>query len=94
MLQVFHVNVAKIDRDVIYVASVSEASCKCLFKMFHLFSDLYLQAFWIWLSHMFHACCKSMLQWFQLFQSYVAVSAFILQVASFFIWMHMFYTHV
>jgi hypothetical protein len=34
---VFHVDVAKIDRDVVYVASVSEACCKHLFKMFHLF---------------------------------------------------------
>jgi hypothetical protein len=50
------VNIAKIDRDVIYVASVSEASCKCLFKIFHLFSDVYLQAFWILLLHMFHTC--------------------------------------
>jgi hypothetical protein len=32
--------------------------------------------------HMFHTCCKSMFQWFQLFQSFVAVSVFMLQVAS------------
>jgi hypothetical protein len=37
MLQVFHVDIAKVDRDVAYVASVSEAYYKCLFKMFHLF---------------------------------------------------------
>jgi hypothetical protein len=34
---VFHMNVAKVDWDVVYVASVSEACCKRLFKMFHLF---------------------------------------------------------
>ena len=32
----FHMDVAKVDRDVAYVASVSEACCKRLFKMFHL----------------------------------------------------------
>ena len=37
MLQKFHMDVAKVDRDVAYVASVSEACCKSLFKMFHLF---------------------------------------------------------
>jgi hypothetical protein len=37
MLQVFHVDITKVDRDVAYVASVSEACCKHLFKMFHLF---------------------------------------------------------
>jgi hypothetical protein len=41
MLQVFHMDLSKLDRDVSYVASVSEACCKSLFKMFHLF----LQAF-------------------------------------------------
>jgi hypothetical protein len=37
MLQVFHMDAAKVDRDFAYVASVSEACCKRLFKMFHLF---------------------------------------------------------
>ena len=36
-LQVFYADVAKVDRDVAYVASVLEACCKSLFKMFHLF---------------------------------------------------------
>ena len=31
---------------------------------------------------MFHTCCKTMFQWFHLFQSYVVVSVFMLQVAS------------
>jgi hypothetical protein len=40
MFQIFHMDVAKVDQDVTHVASVSEACCKCLFKMFHLFSDV------------------------------------------------------
>jgi hypothetical protein len=32
--------------------------------------------------HIFLTCCKSMFQWFQLFQSYVAVSVIMLHVAS------------
>jgi hypothetical protein len=51
-------------------------------KCFICFSDLCLQAFLIWLLHMFHTYCKSMSQWFQLCQSYVAVTVFMLQVAS------------
>ena len=74
--------VAKIDQDIAYVASISEAFYKRLFKIFQLFSDVYLQVFFIWSLHMFHTCCKSMFQWFQLFQCYVAVSVFMLQVAS------------
>jgi hypothetical protein len=41
MLQVFHLDVAKLDRDVLYVASVSEACCKSLFKIFHLFLHVF-----------------------------------------------------
>ena len=37
MLQVFHMDVAKVDHDVAYAASVLEACCKQLFKVFHLF---------------------------------------------------------
>jgi len=36
-LQVFYMDVTKVDRDAAYVASVSEACYKCLLKMFYLF---------------------------------------------------------
>jgi hypothetical protein len=78
MLQVFHVDVPKVDLDASYVASLLDACCKRLFKMFHLFSNVCLQAFFIWMFHMFHTCYKSMFQWFQLFQSYVEASVFML----------------
>jgi hypothetical protein len=52
MSQVFHMNVAKVDRDVAkvdrdvaYVASVSEVCCKGLFKMFYLFQTYVASAF-------------------------------------------------
>jgi hypothetical protein len=67
----FHVDVAKVDQN---VTSVSETCCKHLFKTFHLFSDICMQAFFDWMLHMFHTCWKSMFQWSRLFQSYVAVS--------------------
>jgi hypothetical protein len=74
MFQIFHMDVAKVDRDVTHVASVSEACCKCLFKMFHLFQT-YVASVLIWMLYMFsHICCKSIFQMFQLFYSYVAVS--------------------
>jgi hypothetical protein len=46
---VFHVDVAKVDRDVAYVAMVIHVCCKRLFQMFHLF----VANVFIWMSHMF-----------------------------------------
>jgi hypothetical protein len=66
---------------VAYVANVSEAYCKCLFKMFHLFSDVCCNRFWYDVAYVSHICCNSMFLMFELFQFYVA-TAFILQVAS------------
>jgi hypothetical protein len=43
MLQVFHTVVAKVDRDVAYVAMVVHVCCKSLSPMFHLFSKRMLQ---------------------------------------------------
>ena len=37
----FYVDIAKVDQDVAYVASVLEACCKRLFKMFHLFLSVF-----------------------------------------------------
>ena len=82
MLQVFHMDIAKVDRDVAYVASVSEACCKCLFKMFYLFQTYVASAFYLHVAHVSHLCCKSTFEMFQLFQSYVAISVFMLQFAS------------
>jgi hypothetical protein len=76
MLQVFHMDVAKVDRDLAYVASVSEACCKHLFKVFHLF-QMYAADVLIWMLHRFQqyvarVCSKC----FSCFISYVAVSIF------------------
>jgi hypothetical protein len=73
MLQVFRMDVAKIDRDVAYVASVLEVCCKLLFKMFHLFHT--------YVATVLSRCCicctgythvASMLQMFHLFQASVS----------------------
>ena len=37
MLQGFRMDVAKVDRDIAYVAVVAHVYCKCLFPMLHLF---------------------------------------------------------
>jgi hypothetical protein len=42
MLQVFYVDVAKVDRHVAYVAMAIHVCCKRLFKMFHLFFLTYV----------------------------------------------------
>jgi hypothetical protein len=42
MLQVFHMNVVKIDRDVAHVAMVVHVCCKRPFQMFHLLFHMYV----------------------------------------------------
>jgi hypothetical protein len=42
MLQVFHADVVKVDRDVAYVAMIIHVCCKCMFPMFHLFFQTYV----------------------------------------------------
>ena len=61
MLQVFQMDVAKIDQDVAYVAMVVHLCCKGLLPMFHL-------CFWgvcykcvIWMLHMFYTYVASVL---------------------------------
>ena len=85
MLQVFHMDVAEVERDVAYVAKYSrgmlqvvEACCKCLFKMFYLFRTYVASVFYLDVTYVSHICCKSMFKMFQLFQSYIAISAFML----------------
>ena len=68
MLQVFHVDVAKVDRDVAHVAMVVHVCCKLLFPMFNLcFLQTYVTSVFIWMMHMFNA----MLQMFYLDVAYV-----------------------
>ena len=73
-----HLDVAKVDQDVAYfayVASVSDKCCKRLFKMFHLFRTYVCKRFDLDDAYVSHICCTGM---FQMFQSYVAVSVFML----------------
>jgi hypothetical protein len=37
MLQVFHLDVAKVDMDVAYVSIATQVCCKCMLQMFQLF---------------------------------------------------------
>jgi hypothetical protein len=57
MLHVFHLDVAKVDRDVAHVAIAIRICCKCMFQMFQLFRE---------------ACCKCVYQMFQLFHLNIA----------------------
>jgi hypothetical protein len=53
MLQVFYMDVAKVDLDVAYVAVALHVCCPRLFQLFHLFFDVCCKCF-IWMLHMFH----------------------------------------
>jgi hypothetical protein len=50
--------------------------------MFHLFLDVYCNRSDLDVSYVSHKCCNNMFQMFRLFQSYVAASCSMLQVAS------------
>jgi hypothetical protein len=58
MLLIFHMDVAKVDSNVAYVAMVVHVCCKLLFPMFHLFFQTYVASLFIWMLHMFdtYAC--------------------------------------
>jgi hypothetical protein len=57
MLQLFNVDVVKVDRDVAYVTMVVHVYCKGLFLMFHLFFDV---------------CCKCVLSEYCIYFTHVA----------------------
>jgi hypothetical protein len=61
MLQVFHSDVTKVDRNVAYVAMVVHVCCKLLFLIFHLFFQTYVANVFIWVLHMFHTYVASVL---------------------------------
>jgi hypothetical protein len=80
---VFHMDVVKVDRDVVYVAMVVHLCCKLLFSMFHLFFQTYVASVLIWMLHMFRAyvvCvlfgCYVCLQWFQVFFASISDTCF------------------
>jgi hypothetical protein len=60
MLQEFHADVVKVDRDVAYVAIV-DICCKLLFQTFHLFFQTYVTNVFILMLHMFDTYVASVL---------------------------------
>jgi len=48
MLEVFYIDVVKVDRDVVHVAMTIHVCFKCMFQMFDLFSDVCCKCF-IWM---------------------------------------------
>jgi hypothetical protein len=60
--QVFHADIAKVDRDAAYVTIIVHVCCKCLFPMFHLFfSDVCCKCIYLDVAYVSHICCKSIL---------------------------------
>ena len=95
ILQVFHMDVAKIYRDVAHVAIVVHVCCKHLFQMLHLLFQTYVA------SGLFGCCIcfTHMLQEYVRNVSAVLVlccnKCFNVASCKYFIWMlHMFHTHV
>ena len=57
----FHMDVAKVDRDICICAMVVHISCKLIFPMFHLFFHTYIASVFIWILHMFRTYVASVL---------------------------------
>jgi hypothetical protein len=66
MLQVFYINVVKVDRDVAHVAMMFLSVCP---KCFSSVLDVCCKCF-IWMLHI-HACCKHIFQVFHVSHTYV-----------------------
>ena len=61
MLQLNHMDIAKVDRgNVAHVTSVSKTCCKHLFKMFHLFLDEVANVSNLDILYVSHKCCNNM----------------------------------
>jgi hypothetical protein len=60
---VFHMDVAKIDRDVAYVSMIVHVCFKLLFPMFHLFFKMYVASMFIWMLGMLHTYIASVFIW-------------------------------
>jgi hypothetical protein len=58
MFEVFHMDVAKVDQDVVYVSIVVHICCKLVF---HLFFQTYVTSVFIWMLYMFHTYVVSVL---------------------------------
>jgi hypothetical protein len=54
MLQVFHTNIANIDRNIAYVVMVIHICCKRISAIFHQFFQTYVASVFISMLHMFH----------------------------------------
>jgi hypothetical protein len=80
---VFHVDVVKIYRDVAHVANGCARTLQASVpNVSSAFSDECCKCAYSDATYVSYICCKSMFEMFQLFQSCVTVSVFMLQVAS------------
>ena len=66
MFRLFRTDVAKVDRDVAYVAIISEACCKRMFRVFQMNVSsvcfrTHVASVFIWILHTFHIYVASVL---------------------------------
>jgi hypothetical protein len=83
-LQLFHLDVAKVDWGILHMLHMLQvfqrhvaSACSKYFICFHTSVAIF---FYLDIAYVSHICCNSMFQMFQLFQSYIAASGFMLQV--------------
>jgi hypothetical protein len=90
---VFYMDVAKLDRDVAHVCNGCTRMLQAsILNVSSAFLDIRCKCAYLEVAYVSHICCKSM---FEIFQSYVAMGVFMLQLAIVFIWMlYMFHRYV
>jgi hypothetical protein len=75
--QLFHTDVAKLDRDVAYVTMVVHVRCKCMALLFHLFfSYVCCKCVYLDIAYVSHICCKCFIWMF----AYVCSDLFLIIV--------------
>jgi hypothetical protein len=83
MLQSFHMDITKVDQRILHMLQVFERDVVSICSNRFICFQTYFASVLIWMLHMSsHICCNNMFQMFHLFQSSVAASVFMLQVAS------------
>ena len=74
-------SVLVVDRGMLHMLQVFQKHIASVCSKCFMSTDVCCNCFFIWMLHVFHTCCNSIFQIFQLFLSYVVASGFMLQVA-------------
>jgi hypothetical protein len=81
-LQMFHMDVVKVDPNIAYIVMAMHVCCKCLFPNVSSTFRRMLRVFYLDVAYVSHICCI-ILQWFQVFSNVLQVfHSYVLSVSA------------